>query len=56
VPVLSGGNVEPDVVTRQARRGGEAAQLTVKESELLAYFLRHAGEDPLRGGIAAGQG
>lgn len=44
VPVLSAGDVELDVVTRQARRADEAVQLTVKESELLAYFLRHAGE------------
>ena len=42
--VLAAGDLELDLVTRQARRAGEQAQLTAKEFDLLAYFLRNAGQ------------
>lgn len=38
------GDVELDVVHRQARRGGRDLELTAREFELLAYLARHAGK------------
>jgi len=41
---LSAGDIDLDLVTRQVRRDDQAVQLTSKECDLLAYFVRHAGE------------
>lgn len=40
-PVLHAGDIELDLVSRRVRRGGEEVQLTAKESDLLALFMRH---------------
>jgi DNA-binding response OmpR family regulator len=42
-PTLSAGDIELNLVTRQAHRAGEPVQLTSKEFDLLAFFMRHAG-------------
>ena len=42
-PTLAAGDLELDLVTRQALRGDERVQLTGKEFDLLAHFMRHAG-------------
>jgi DNA-binding response OmpR family regulator len=51
---LRAGDIELDLITRQARPGAAPVQLTAKESDLLAHFLRHPDqvltrEDLLRG-------
>lgn len=38
------GDVELDVLTRQARRGGRAIDLTAREFAVLELLMRHAGE------------
>ncbi len=40
---LKAADLELDVVTRTARRGGEPLELTTREFELLEYLLRHEG-------------
>ena len=40
---LSSGDLELDLVRRQASRGGRILELTNREFELLEYLLRHAG-------------
>jgi DNA-binding response OmpR family regulator len=42
-PTLTAGDIELNLVTRQAHRAGEPVQLTSKEFDLLAFFMRHAG-------------
>jgi two-component system, OmpR family, copper resistance phosphate regulon response regulator CusR len=37
-------DLEMDLVSRQAARGGEAIELTAREFDLLEYLLRHEGE------------
>jgi two-component system copper resistance phosphate regulon response regulator CusR len=37
-------DLEMDLVSRQAARGGEAVELTAREFDLLEYLLRHEGE------------
>jgi two-component system, OmpR family, response regulator len=39
--MLRVGDIELDLISRQVRRGGELVQLTAKEFDLLAHFLRH---------------
>ena len=41
---LTAGDIELDLVTRQARIADEPVQLTAKECDLLAYFMRHSGQ------------
>ena len=41
---LNSGDLELDLVTRQVRRADESIQLTAKECDLLAFFMRHVGE------------
>jgi DNA-binding response OmpR family regulator len=43
VPRLAAADLELDLVTRQAVRGGRLLDLTVREFELLEYLLRHQG-------------
>ena len=40
---LRQGDLEMDLVTRTVTRAGQTIDLTVKEFEVLEYFLRHAG-------------
>ena len=40
-PLLRLGDLEMDVLSRNARRGGDHLDLTVREFELLEYLLRH---------------
>jgi two-component system, OmpR family, copper resistance phosphate regulon response regulator CusR len=40
-PLLRFGDLEMDVQSRNARRGGDHLDLTVREFELLEYLLRH---------------
>jgi two-component system copper resistance phosphate regulon response regulator CusR len=42
-PVLSVGDLELDIATREVRRGGERIDLTPKEYTVLEYLMRHAG-------------
>jgi DNA-binding response OmpR family regulator len=42
-PTLTAGDIELDLVTRQAHRAGQPVQLTSKEFDLLAFLMRHAG-------------
>jgi DNA-binding response OmpR family regulator len=42
--VLSAGDIELDAVNHRATRGGRDLELTRRELELLALFLRHPGE------------
>jgi DNA-binding response OmpR family regulator len=42
-PTLTAGDIELNLVTRQAHRAGEPVQLTAKEFDLLAFFMRHSG-------------
>jgi DNA-binding response OmpR family regulator len=39
--VLHAGDIELDLVSRRAKRGGQQVQLTTKECDLLALFMRH---------------
>jgi DNA-binding response OmpR family regulator len=39
--VLRGGDLEVDVVTHEARLGGELVALTAREFDLLAHLMRH---------------
>ncbi|MEA2212216.1 MAG: two-component system, OmpR family, response regulator [Solirubrobacteraceae bacterium] len=41
--MLSGGDVEVDLITREVRRGGEVVRLSTTEFELLSYLLRNTG-------------
>jgi len=38
------GDLQLDVMSRRATRGGQSLQLTVREFELLEYLLRHQGQ------------
>jgi DNA-binding response OmpR family regulator len=38
------GDLEMDVASRKARRGGRSLELTAREFELLEYLLRHKGQ------------
>lgn len=38
------GDLELDMLARQARRGGQAVELQPREFQLLAYLMRHAGQ------------
>jgi two-component system copper resistance phosphate regulon response regulator CusR len=42
-PVLSVGDLELDIATREVRRAGERIDLTPKEYTVLEYLMRHAG-------------
>jgi DNA-binding response OmpR family regulator len=42
--VLRGEDIEVNLLTRKVRRGGETAQLSGTEFELLVYLLRHSGQ------------
>ena len=46
-------DLEMDIVTRVAKRGGKDLELTLKEFELLEYLLRHAGHVVSREMVAA---
>jgi DNA-binding response OmpR family regulator len=41
--MLSGGNIEVNLLTRQVHRDGEQVRLSSTEFELLVYLLRHRG-------------
>ncbi|OKK17700.1 hypothetical protein AMK16_20150 [Streptomyces sp. CB00455] len=43
-PRLAAAGLEMDPVARRALRGGEELALTLREFDLLAYFLRHPGQ------------
>ncbi len=45
-------NLELNLITRQARRGGRIIDLTVREFDLLAYLMRHQGRFVTRQMIA----
>jgi DNA-binding response OmpR family regulator len=40
-PALHAGDIALDLVSRRAERAGQAVQLTTKECDLLALFMRH---------------
>ncbi len=42
--ILSHGDIQLDLVTRKAERGGVRLDLTAKEEALLLFFLRHPGQ------------
>jgi two-component system, OmpR family, response regulator len=42
-PVLTVGDLELDIATREVRRAGEMIELTPKEYTVLEYLMRHAG-------------
>jgi two-component system, OmpR family, response regulator len=42
-PVLTVGDLELDIATREVRRAGEKIELTPKEYTVLEYLMRHAG-------------
>ena len=42
-PVLTVGDLELDIATREVRRAGERIELTPKEYTVLEYLMRHAG-------------
>jgi DNA-binding response OmpR family regulator len=42
-PLLSVGDLELDIATREVRRAGEKIELTPKEYTVLEYLMRHAG-------------
>src|SRR5712692_9651401 len=46
------GDLEMDLVTRKVNRNGRPIELTVREFELLEYFLRHEGQVVSRGSLA----
>ena len=41
--MLTGGDVEVDLITREVRRGGTVVRLSTTEFELLSYLLRNTG-------------
>jgi DNA-binding response OmpR family regulator len=43
-PPLRSGRIEVDVASRQARRDGRELPLTVREFDLLAFFMSHPGQ------------
>jgi DNA-binding response OmpR family regulator len=43
-PVLTHGDLEVDLVAHEVRRGGTPLAFTVKEFELLAFVMSHAGQ------------
>ncbi|HEY7612723.1 MAG TPA: response regulator transcription factor [Gemmatimonadales bacterium] len=43
-PVLTVGDLELDIATREVRRAGERIELTPKEYTVLEYLMRHAGK------------
>ncbi|MDQ2813449.1 MAG: response regulator transcription factor [Actinomycetota bacterium] len=43
-PTLRSGRIEVDVASRRARREGWELALTVREFDLLAFFMSHAGQ------------
>lgn len=49
---LCSGDLEMDLVTRRVTRGGEVAELTGREFELLEYLLRHEGHAVSRATLA----
>jgi DNA-binding response OmpR family regulator len=52
--VLRDGDLVVDVARRVARRGGEELALTVREFDLLVFFLRHPGRAFRRGELLEG--